>query len=68
VTDSLSQLSINESEESDAEFPKCGLIFGSEDFEDWVKCDQCGAWWDMKCAGVSKDDIKNIDFFCPSCV
>ena len=59
LQDSFSNLVINESEdsgdESEADCPGCGLVYGSaDDNEKWVQCDECEAWWDMTCAGVDK--------------
>ena len=61
--DSGSETSQNESNtESEAECPKCGLVYGEDDSV-WIQCDNCGLWWDMKCSGVS--DVENIpDIFC----
>ena len=59
LEDPFSNLTINESEgsgdESEAECPGCGLVYGCADGnERWVLCDVCEAWWDMTCAGVDK--------------
>lgn len=65
--DSASETSQNESNtESEAECPKCGLVYGEDDSV-WIQCDNCGLWWDMKCSGVS--DVENIPdiFFCETC-
>ena len=35
-------------DESEAECPGSGLVYGSlDDCEKWVQCDVCGAWWDL---------------------
>ena len=72
--ETLSKLSIasegsdEEGEESEAECPGCGLIYGSEqDGEQWVQCDVCTKWWDMTCAGVD-ENIADSTFVCSSCV
>ena len=73
LQESFSHLNIRESEdsgeESEAECPDCGLVYGSaEDHQEWVQCDGCGGWWDMVCAGVEKENITQIDFFCSKCM
>ena len=50
--------------ESEAECPKCGIIYGDDDDATWIKCDKCGLWWDLKCSGVTNsDDV----FHCEVC-
>ena len=52
--------------ESEAECPKCGLVYG-EDNSVWIQCDSCGLWWDLKCSGVDDaDDIPDM-FNCEKC-
>ncbi len=44
----LQKLSLSDSTcdaESEAECPKCGLVYG-EDESTWIQCDACEAWWD----------------------
>ena len=66
VEDQLQGLSIEgESEESEAECPKCGLVYG-EDTSMWIQCDACNVWYNLECTNVNKDKIP--DFFnCESC-
>ena len=55
-------------EESEAECPECGLIYGStQDEERWVQCDICALWWDMTCAGVD-ENIADSTFVCSNCM
>ena len=72
--ETLSKLSIasegsdEEGEESEAECPGCGLIYGSEqDGEQWVQWDVCTQWWDMACADVD-ENIVDSTFVCSSCL
>jgi len=60
LQDLVSNLDINETEESrdesKAEFPGCGLVYGNmDDNEKLVQSDVCEAWWDMKCACVDEE-------------
>ena len=72
LQDTFSILNINGSEdsgdESEADCPACGLVYGSaNDNEEWVQCDNCEAWWDMTCAGVDKENIAQATFVCANC-
>ena len=68
---SFSELNIGSTdsgEESEAECPECGLVYGSaQDEEQWVQCDNCAAWWDMTCAGVD-ENIADSTFVCSNCM
>ena len=55
----------DESEESEAECPKCGLVYG-EDNSVWIQCDSCGLWYDLKCTNVNHDNIPEA-FSCEIC-
>ena len=67
----LQQLNIESTdsrEESGAECPECGLVYGSaQDEELWVQCDNCAAWWDITCAGVNKN-IADSMFVCSNSI
>ena len=72
LEDIISNLDINETEESgdesEAECPGCGLVYGStEDNEKWVQCDVCGAWWDLKCTCVDEENVEETRFVCANC-
>ena len=68
---SFSELNIGSTdsgEESEAECPEYGLVYGSaQDEEQWVQCDNCAAWWDMTCAGVD-ENITDSMFVCSNCM
>ena len=73
LQDSFSNLVINESEdsgdESEADCPGCGVVYGSaDDNEKWVQCDEYEAWWDMTCAGIDKKNIALTAFGCANCM
>ena len=55
----------DEGEESEAECPKCGLVYG-EDNSVWIQCDSCGLWYDLKCTNVNHDNIPEA-FSCEIC-
>ena len=71
----VSNLDINEIDseetdgnESEAECPGCGLVYGSlDDSEKWVQCDVCGVWWDLSCACIEEDSIAETRFVCDNC-
>ena len=47
----------------------CGTPEDSEDAdEDWVQCSQCSRWYEETCAGVCIEDIKDLEWFCESCI
>ena len=51
---------------SDAECPKCGLVYGDGDSDDlWICCDNCNTWYDLKCTSVACDNLPEI-FHCDS--
>jgi len=53
--------------ESEAECPGCGLVYGSlDDSEKWVQCDGCGAWWELSCACI-EENIAETRFVCDNC-
>ena len=56
----------SESSESEAECPKCGLIYGATQ-DIWICCNQCVTWFDLRCAKVSKNDIPE-EFYCSDCL
>ena len=65
LQDPISNLDINETEESgdesEAECPGCGLMYGStDDNEKWVQCDECHVWWDLKFACVHDETVAEI--------
>lgn len=45
--------------ESEAECPKCGLIYGEDDSL-WIQCDSCELWWDFECIGPDSKNIRYI--------
>ena len=55
--------------ESEAECPKCGLVYGCpDDDEMWVQCDNCGLWWDLTCTELSDEENIPDTFICARCV
>ena len=68
---SISELSSKDCEqhhsnsESEAECPKCGLVYGEDDSL-WIRCDECSAWFDLKCSGISAHSIPE-HFVCDDC-
>ena len=56
----------SDTEESEAECPKCGLIYGETE-DKWICCDLCDTWLDLKCADVSKDNIPE-EYYCTDCL
>ena len=72
IQDSFSNLVINESEdsgdESEADCPGCGLVYGSaDDNEKSVQCDECEARWDMTSLALTKN-IGLTTFVCANCM
>ena len=53
------------SSESEAECPKCGLVYGEDDSL-WICCDECSMWFDLKCSGISAHSIPE-HFVCDDC-
>jgi len=51
--------------ESEAECPKCGLVYGNDEAT-WICCDRCNTWYDVECAGVSENEIPD-DYICEDC-
>ena len=71
MTELFSNLTISEDsgEESEAECPGCGLVYGSSDDDrKWVQCEQCEGWWDIACAGVDEQNIAQTVFVCSNCI
>ena len=56
----------SDTEESEAECPKCGLIYGQTQ-DKWICCDLCDTWVDLKCAGISKYNIPE-EYYCSDCL
>ena len=56
----------SESSESEAECPKCALIYG-ETQDIWICCNLCETWFDLRCANVSKNNIPE-EFYCSDCL
>ena len=48
VEELLSGLALD-GNESDAECPKCGLLYSADEENLWVCCDRCSSWYDFKC-------------------
>ena len=59
----LKSLTISSESESEAECPKCGLIYGEDEGMTWICCDRCNTWFDLECAGCYKKDIPD-EFVC----
>lgn len=59
------KLVISSDTESEAECPKCGLVYG-DDEATWICCDRCNTWYDVECAGVSENEIPD-DYICEDC-
>jgi len=58
----------NGSDESEAECPSCGLVYGcAEDDEMWIFCDWCGQWWDIGCTAISDEDDIPDELVCSGC-
>ena len=59
VTDKFSGIQINNDteDESEAECPGCGLVYGSSD--DHQRCDACSSWLDMACAWMKKKNAED---------
>ena len=55
----------SDTEESEAECPKCGIIYG-ETPEKWICCDGCNTWLDLKCANISPNNIPE-EYYCSDC-
>ena len=56
----------SDTEESEAECPKCGLIYGETE-DEWICCDLCDTWLDLKCANVTKTNIPE-EYYCSDCL
>lgn len=52
--------------ESEAECPKCGLVYCDSDIM-WIHCDSCGTWFDIECAGLTGDEIPD-KYYCVDCL
>ena len=52
--------------ESEAECPKCGIIYGETE-DKWICCDLCDTWLDLKCADVAETNIPN-EYYCSDCL
>ena len=60
------QLSTESEDESDAQCPKCGLLYGEDDSM-WVCFDVCSVWFDLDCTTIpSENDIPD-QYFCEQC-
>ena len=56
----------SDTEESEAECPKCGLLYG-ETSEQWICCDGCDTWLDLQCANISNNNIPD-EYYCSDCL
>jgi len=52
----------DENSDSEAECPKCGLIYGESSIK-WIYCNHCNTWMDISCASVSKSNIPE-EYYC----
>ena len=54
-------LSDQSDSESDAQCPKCGLTFQEDRSNSiWVCCNNCQAWLDFNCTGLSDPDLPEV--------
>ena len=51
--------------ESTAECPLCGAVFGNDNSSLWIFCDGCNSWFDYECTGL-KDNIPE-NYYCHIC-
>lgn len=65
VDNEHSDISDSSDAESEAQCPKCGLVFGEDDSV-WICCDSCNTWYDLKCASVDSEDVPDI-YCCAAC-
>ena len=64
---SLIDLSSDESDESDATCPMCGLLY-SADNGMWIACDGCQNWFNLSCTNISNSKKLPDVFYCEKCV
>ena len=62
----LSGLALDETE-SDAECPKCGLLYSADLENLWVCCDRCSSWYDFKCTRFRSKRHLPVTYVCDSC-
>ena len=60
-------LSSDESDESDATCPMCGLLY-SADNGMWIACDGCQNWFNLSCTNISNSKKLPDVFYCENCV
>jgi hypothetical protein len=60
-------LSSDESDESDATCPKCGLLY-SADNGIWIACDGCQNWFNLSCTNITNSKRLPDVFYCENCM
>ena len=54
-------------EESVAECPCCGIVYGDDDESLWICCDHCNTWYDFKCTTLTNRCSIPETYFCQDC-
>ena len=65
IDDNNSSHDNDSADESDAECPKCGLVYHDDDSL-WVCCDHCNTWYDSKCANIDSGNVPET-WYCDDC-
>ena len=66
VEELLSELAVD-GNESDAECPKCGLLYSADEENLWVCCDRCSLWYDFKCTKLRSRRNLPATYVCDLC-